>query len=661
MTKYSLHDRLQLWATGDKYAIEPVGTGELPLTIDRHTGEITLEPLNKDWLQSATVMTIYGIMGILKLSTSDFLVLITDRKSKGKLLGKDIYQATDYKVLPIASGASVSQILGHPIEKQLLGLIHSHLFSATFIFSYEWDVTRRMQAQLIAANDDAAKAPWQAADLRFFWNYHLSRRLMQQASVDLGRFILPVIYGTCEINYTEINGQRFQFVLMSRRSRFRAGTRYFTRGIDADGHVGNYNETEQIVVTENNSKTAFVQTRGSIPLFWAEVNNLAYIPDMQVMERPDAISALRLHLEEQVSLYGSQSLVNLVNSKGHEQQVKEGYEKNVALASVPSVQYHHFDFHKECRHMRWDRISILLDRLAPELEEKGFFHVTLAGGVQKWQMGVVRTNCMDNLDRTNVVQSSIAKWSLSKQLQELGILSEGETVEQHEQFMSLFRHVWADHADAISTAYSGTGALKTDFTRTGKRTRLGALQDFRNSAVRYIKNNYFDGPRQDAFDLFTGTWVPRGPSSAYALFFDPRPLHTRAMPYVMSFAIFMIFAGLTLPRTSGMALQEASAGNTDENNNADYSLTYYFLFWISVVTATFAYIRAHGVEYVSWPRLKRLDDVIYYTGPGYRSRKAPKPPSYMEAAKSAAARGRLTSARPYHLEEIEMGTSKRTE
>ena len=99
---------------------------------------------------------------------------------------------------------------------------------------------------------------------------------------------------------------------------------------------------------------------------------MKYIPDMQVMERSDAISALRLHLEEQVSVYGSQSLVNLVNSKGHEQQVKEGYEKNVALAAVPSVQYHHFDFHKECRHMRWDRISILLDQLTPELDEKGW-------------------------------------------------------------------------------------------------------------------------------------------------------------------------------------------------------------------------------------------------------------------------------------------------
>jgi hypothetical protein len=47
---------------------------------------------------------------------------------------------------------------------------------------------------------------------------------------------------------------------------------------------------------------------------------------------------------------------------------------------------------------------------------------------------------MDNLDRTNVVQSSIAKWSLNNQLQELGILSDGETVDQHSEFMRIFRN-----------------------------------------------------------------------------------------------------------------------------------------------------------------------------------------------------------------------------
>jgi len=132
------------------------------------------------------------------------------------------------------------------------------------------------------------------------------------------------------------------------------------------------------------------------------------------------------------------------------------------------------------------------------------------------QSGVVRTNCMDNLDRTNVVQSDIAKWSLKRQLQAMGYLSQGETIDDQDEFLHLFRNspslsvptlivndglmvlasVWADHADSISIAYSGTGALKTDFTRTGKRTLVGNLVDGYNSVTRYIKNNYYDGPRQ---------------------------------------------------------------------------------------------------------------------------------------------------------------------
>lgn len=56
--------------------------------------------------------------------------------------------------------------------------------------------------------------------------------------------------------------------------------------------------------------------------------------------------------------------------------------------------------------------------------------------------------------------------------------------------------MWSDHANEISVAYSGTGALKTDFTRTGKRTKAGALEDGYKSVMRYLKNSFFDGARQ---------------------------------------------------------------------------------------------------------------------------------------------------------------------
>ena len=52
--------------------------------------------------------------------------------------------------------------------------------------------------------------------------------------------------------------------------------------------------------------------------------------------------------------------------------------------------------------------------------------------------------------------------------------------------------------------------------------------------------------------------------------------------------------------------------------HADYSLKYYFLFWILLFASSLVYIRAHGIDYVAWPRLNPPVDVIYYEGPGFR-------------------------------------------
>ena len=48
--------------------------------------------------------------------------------------------------------------------------------------------------------------------------------------------------------------------------------RFCVRGVDDDGHVANFAETEQLV-TLDKSCTSFVQIRGSVPLFWDQVTD----------------------------------------------------------------------------------------------------------------------------------------------------------------------------------------------------------------------------------------------------------------------------------------------------------------------------------------------------------------------------------------------------
>ncbi|KAJ7630572.1 SacI homology domain-containing protein [Roridomyces roridus] len=604
-----LHQRLQLYTQGnDTYIFVPPDTvGAQSLTIHRSSGELVLNPphsLPPSARRSGKIL--HGILGIISLSLSDYVVVISEREFKGRLLGHDIYRATDFELLPLSQNINVANP-PHPVEAHLIALVRSHLLGGSFLFSYDWDMTRRLQAQWETREQDTSKAFWETADDRFFWNKFLQTRLIEltmgNASQNLSSYILPIMYGTFDLRNAVLEGRSLQICLISRRSRFRAGTRYFRRGIDHDGHVANFNETEQLLLVEDpaagaagvdaGTQMSFVQIRGSVPVFWAEVNTLRYKPDLQVMDLQETADMMRKHLQEQVSTYGEQALVNLVNRKGYEQPVKEAYERYVSQITLPGVRYQYFDFHNECKKMRWDRISVLIDELQTDLQRYGYFCLTANRPESvKLQRGTVRTNCMDNLDRTNVVQAALAKWTLNEQLTSVGILPEGGSIDSYEALAKDFREMWADHADAIANAYGGSGALKSDFTRTGKRTRMGVMEDGVKSSLRYLKNNFFDGARQDGFDLVTGNW-------------DQRPLITRSMPFTVSVSLFMICAGLTLPRTSGKAPIIRSFIGLSSG-----SLT---------LALSLAFIVLHGVDYVSWPRLVPSTEYIYYKGPGFRS------------------------------------------
>ena len=83
----------------------------------------------------------------------------------------------------------------------------------------------------------------------------------------------------------------------------------------------------------------------------------------------------------------------------------------------------------------------------------------------------------------------------------LGILQTNDVIDNHSDFFALFRKIWANHANFIALQYAGSEALKTDLTRTGQRTLTGMLRDLKTALVRYYKNNFCDGRRQDAMDL----------------------------------------------------------------------------------------------------------------------------------------------------------------
>ncbi|KAF9536944.1 hypothetical protein EC957_009340 [Mortierella hygrophila] len=395
------------------------------------------------------------------------------------------------------------------------------IFGTGFYFSTEFNLLSSMQFR----SDLSKSAPpyteplYRHVDERFWWNKHLLKDLID---IKADGYILPVMQGYVEIEPCVIEEQSFEFTLISRRSRDRSGLRYQRRGIDEHGNTANFVETEQllrIVRHDSDHQVSFVQTRGSIPLFWSQSPyRLKPIPVMERTEEEN-YQGFSSHFEMQQSRYGRQICINLVEQHGREQVAGSAYTRYIQKLNEPQIRYVEFDFHEQCKGMRYENIERLIKSLENPIQELGYCWLAPRNegaannrkDGESWerlydQKGVIRTNCMDCLDRTNVVQSAISRHVLNHQLLRLGIASfPDKGLSVYEEFENIFNHVWANNGDAISREYAGTSALKGDFTRTGKRNLQGMINDATNSVARMYQNTFKDYFRQAAIDYLLGS------------------------------------------------------------------------------------------------------------------------------------------------------------
>ncbi|KAH3745931.1 phosphatidylinositide phosphatase SAC1 [Pelomyxa schiedti] len=492
--------------TGTERVTIVAHSGAVPspvVVIDRASGEISLSDVapSDSELSGTPAVGLRGIVGIVRLLSGPYIIGITACDLVGTVCGQEIFKITATKL--IKCGRSEDEKSRD--EAIYVRMLQQILNVKSFYFTYSGTVLTltAQQRETLTSQGKHMEPAWKTADERFFWNKHLLSFFIQH---NLDSWIIPIMMGYIECVDCAVDGKSFQFVLISRRNHKRAGTRWNMRGIDEEGSVANNVETEQCIVYNNSIVASYVQTRGSIPLFWTQKPTLAYKPPPTLSRPLDAaMPACIKHFEEQMRLHGDQVCINLVDQKGKELILAQNYNAAVTKMANPKIKYVAFDFHKHGS----KNLHLLMEQIKTEIDSFGYFLAPLSHGtVEQVQSGAFRTNCVDNLDRTNVVQSMIGFAVLQKQLTRLGIIP-GVSLPTNSSFIPIFKNVWANNANALSTQYSGTCALKNDITRTGKRTLMGMKDDGMNSLTRYYLNNFSDGYTQDAYNLFLGLHQPR--------------------------------------------------------------------------------------------------------------------------------------------------------
>ncbi|XP_039841884.1 phosphoinositide phosphatase SAC7-like, partial [Panicum virgatum] len=315
---------------------------------------------------------------------------------------------------------------------------------------------------------------WRQAEPRFLWNSYLLEPLIENK---LDQYLLPVIQGSFQNIHAEVGSEKVNVTLIARRCTRRIGTRMWRRGADAEGYAANFVETEQIMQSKGFT-ASYVQVRGSMPFLWEQIVDLTYKPSFDIVRQDEAPRVLERHFHDLQKKYGAVLAVDLVNTGGGEGRLRERYAKSIEPILSEDVRYVHFDFHRVCGHIHFERLPQLYEQIKDYLKQHRTYDVSMIG-----------------------------RKILESQLQRIEVLGVDDTISNHPAFDTNYKVLWANHGDAISIQYSGTPALKGDFVRYGKRTTQGIVNDLRNALARYYLNNFVDGTKQDAMDLLQGHYM----------------------------------------------------------------------------------------------------------------------------------------------------------
>lgn len=313
-------------------------------------------------------------------------------------------------------------------------------------------------------------------------------------------------------------------MILSRRDKRRQGARWICRGSNLDGQTANTAETEQMFFADRNgveSVFSFVQTRGSMPFKWEQKPDMKWSPKCYVIGNDRVNSELcQKHVDDLKKGYQNICFVNLVDKKGSQKMLGTQFEKLINSLGDASLRFVWFDFHDECKNLKYENLARLVDQISRELSNYGYFHIERKNTAnprdyasKNSQKGIIRSNCMDCLDRTNVVQSVFARNILHDILGKLGIGSKSKNIGPFERLPDKleedFRVSWTKNADVISVLYSGTPAMKTDFTLLGKRTVKGSVMDLVYGVKRWFLGNFYDSYTQDMIDVSVGRLKPK--------------------------------------------------------------------------------------------------------------------------------------------------------
>lgn len=404
------------------------------------------------------------LLGIYSYKDVDFIIFVDKFDQVDQRV--DIFEIRKIKIFQISPGE---------VKTEIMRMLHDSFSFNNFYFCD----SRPLQFNFSAINffDHSRDV--------FVWNLKPLIKTQEVFKGCLNQFTIPVINGSVAI-YNN-------FCLISRRSNSMCGARFWLRGSDSEGNCANFIETESILFEANhksaNNFKSFIQIRGSIPLHWTEYPNLTFLPQIKVDQKEESKQRYHKHIKKIQLLYEKEkslSIVNLTSKKGREEKLTSLFEQ--LCLNDQSISYVHIDTEQICGVLHWEKLASEIDKNI-NFDEFSFNEIRNGILIHK-QKGIIRTNCADSIDRTNVTQCEISIHAFKK-------------MKLKNFFENQIRECWYINGNIIAKQIVGSNALKGEITLYKHRTFVGLLKDAFESIIRFYYDNFLNGYRQDCLDCLT--------------------------------------------------------------------------------------------------------------------------------------------------------------
>ncbi|KAH3686308.1 hypothetical protein WICPIJ_002670 [Wickerhamomyces pijperi] len=301
-----------------------------------------------------TNLKFFGLLGFLEVKGSVFFCAITDHVKIGSPRPQeDVYKIRNvefyclntnaYDFITVQRNKSESATdrynLEHPCTKI------RKMFMNGFYYSRDFDLTCQTQDRSLLTRD--YDHMFTNFDKRFLWNGFMMKeltkfreRLMdnERDSIDRTEFLTFLIRGFVKTCNTELAGEDTLMTIISRISCAKSSGPFGNNGVDEQGHVSNYIESE-LVLYNKSVYFAYNQVRGNIPLFYEVDSSLLTTKKVHLSQSYEMNkNAFDRHFDLMIERHSNVVVLNAMRNKKEAEELNSRFTTLLAKKGIPFAQ-----------------------------------------------------------------------------------------------------------------------------------------------------------------------------------------------------------------------------------------------------------------------------------------------------------------------------------